>query len=92
MPTFGWHFVRTPLKLYKQRERPLSMFWRKDAIGSDFPTFADIKAASKVDFSRCTGPFLISWDGLGREGYTKIQLGFMHGGLLQTLKPFQFYP
>ena len=76
--------------LCTQRERPLSMFWGIDAISSDFPTFADIKAASEVDFPVAPDLFLIGWDGLGREGYTKIQVGFMHGSLLQTLKPFQF--
>ena len=76
--------------LCTQRERPLSMFWGIDAISSDFPTFADIKAASEVDFPVAPDLFLIAWDGLEREGYTKIQVGFMHGSLLQTLKPFQF--
>ena len=51
--------------LCTQRERPLSMFWGIDAISSDFPTFADIKAASEVDFSRCTGSFFdrLGWIG-----------------------------
>ena len=40
------------------------MFWGIDAISSDFPTFADIKAASEVDFPVAPDLFLIGWDGL----------------------------
>ena len=55
--------------------------------------FSDLcryKGGIRSGFSCCTGSFFDRLGWIGMCGYTKIQVGFMHGSLLQTLKPFQF--